>query len=196
LSVAFIGPLIALSESLLNLWVGMETANGGAPMLRTLVLAGLLSCGSNVFSYCAMGVGRADIFARMTFAYAGVAIISTVVLISVYGVKMAGMGIVVASALRLALSLYYTRTQLFPRSDWTPLMVSTLLPLVIGIAFSIALYFVQWRPASWTALSAQYSLYMLALIFANAAVAAMTPRGRDLLRRVHSTLLHREGKIE
>ena len=68
--VMFLAPMVPLAHSLLTLWIGPETAQGGGQILQTLVLGGIVGCGSNVFSYYAMGLGQNAPIAWLSLAYA------------------------------------------------------------------------------------------------------------------------------
>lgn len=193
LSVVFLAPLVPLSHSLLLLWAGAETADGGALLLRTLVLGGIVGCGSNVFTYYAMGVGDNAPLAMMSVTYSIVTIAATIVLMRVFGPYAAGLGLLAASFGRVAAALWLTRRRFFPALAWTDLTVSSVLPLVVGSCIALALQAAQaGEVTNWFALVVSYAGIAAAVLLATLALTALSRTGRAIVARAAAALRRRE----
>lgn len=184
-SVMFLAPLVPLGDSLLTLWIGPDVAQGGAQLLRTLVLGGLVGCGSNVFTYYAMGSGRNAPLAGLSTAYAVLTVAATLVLIVRFGPYAAGGGLLLASVVRVAASLWLTRRLFFPHLAWSRLLIANLSPLFAGIAVALGFQALALGEVSgWAPLVAVYALAAACVLTVNLALTALWPAGREQLARV------------
>lgn len=189
-STMMLAPLALLAHSALQLWVGPETANGGSQMLRTLVVGGMVGCASNVFTYYAMGTGQNAPVAWISLVYAVLTVLATVVLIVHYGPGAAGGGLLVASVVRVALSMWFTRRLFFPQARWMPLFVCNLVPMLAGVGIVYALDGTALGTAStWWGLVADYALTALIVLVAALLSSALWPTGRAVAARVASAAL-------
>lgn len=184
-SATFLAPLVPLAHSVLTLWVGPATAEGGAQLLRTLVLGGIVGCGSNVFTYYAMGTGRNAPVAGLSLSYALVTVLATIVLIANFGPYAAGGGVLVASVVRVAASLWLTRRLFFQGLRWSALLVSSVIPLLAGLAVALGLNATALSEvASWPALAAAYAIAAIAVLVTNLVLTALRPEGREIIGRL------------
>ena len=185
-SMAVLAPLIPLAEPLLRLWAGAEVADGGATLLRTLVLGGLVGCGSNVFTYYLMGTGQNAPVAALAVIYSVLTIVFTVVLLNVYGAMAAGAGLALASVARVALALVFARKRVFSLVPWSPLLISSMLPLGVGIGLAGAAtaWAAPGRIDNWPVLAVAYIAMALAVALAGLAATALTAFGRGLVREL------------
>lgn len=187
-SAMALAPMLPLSGPILTLWVGTEAAQESAILLRTLVLGGLIGCGSNVFWYYAMGIGRNRPLALITVLYALVTVFFTVLLIRAFGPLAAGTGLLVASAIRVGLALGFTRRDLFPHLSWAALLVSTVVPLATGASFALAIQVIGVGPvASWAQLIAIYIAMACAIMLSTLALSSLTATGRAIISEVIRT---------
>lgn len=186
-SAMFLAPLVPLAHSMLTLWVGPATADGGAQLLRTLVLGGIVGCGSNVFTYYAMGTGQNAPVAWLSLTYALLTVLATIVLIVNFGPYAAGGGLLVASVVRVAASLWLTRRLFFQGLRWSSLLVSSVVPLLAGLAVALGLTATALSEvAGWPALVAAYALAAIAVLVTNLILTALWPVGRETVARVIS----------
>ena len=191
LSVVFLAPLVPLSHSLLLLWAGAETADGGALLLRTLVLGGIVGCGSNVFSYYAMGVGENAPLAWLSVLYSLLTIVATVVLMRAFGPYAAGAGLLVASFGRVGAALWLTRRRFFPALPWSDLFISSVLPLAVGSTLALALHATTAGEfTSWASVVAGYVAVAAAVFLATLALTLPWRSGRAIVGRVVGALRH------
>lgn len=179
-SVLLLGPLVPTAHALMDRWVSPEAANGGALMLQVLVLGGIVGSGTIVFTYCAMGTGRSDLPARSTLIYALVTVVATLWLVSVWGQIAAGAGLLLASLVRVGLTLYFTRKDLFVRLPVTDLLASTVLPMVAGCAAALLLARSGFVAASsWPGIAVAYLICSLILGIVLLGSSLITPFGRS-----------------
>jgi len=154
-------------------------------LLRTLVLGGIVGCGSNVFTYYAMGMGRNAPLAWLSLSYALLTVLATIVLIVNFGPYAAGGGLLVASVLRVVVSLWLTRRLFFRGLRWSTLLVSSVTPLLAGTAVALGLNTTALSAvASWPALVAAYAFAAIAVLLANLVLTALVPAGREIIGRV------------
>ncbi|MGE8358266.1 MAG: hypothetical protein ACN6N0_17930, partial [Microvirgula sp.] len=187
--VAMLGPIVPLADSLLRLWVNAETADGGALLLRTLALGGVVGCGSNVFNYCAMGLGRTDLLARMSWLYSFLAIACTILLIWFFGPMTAGAGLLLASVVRVAIAMYWTRIELFADMRSSEIIISTLVPLAVGVLVPVGLTLTHLgHVSSWWALIPAYAGMATLTILSTILLTMLFAEGRQILSRIHQAL--------
>jgi len=185
LSVAALGPIFPLSDAILLLWAGPEAAAGGASLLQILILGGMLGCGSNVFTYCAMGLGLSATVARLVWIYSVLTVLASVALLWWWGATAAGVGLLIASAVRLAIAMAWTRKYLFEELAWGTLMTSMLLPLVAGITVSVILAETKIGVGlRWWEILLLYPLAALIIALVSTGLALATPPGRRLLSTI------------
>jgi O-antigen/teichoic acid export membrane protein len=180
-SAAVLAPLIPLADALLTLWVGPEVADGGAIIMKTLVLGGLIGAGTNVFTYYTLGSGRPAQIARISLAYAAVTIVASLLLLTLLGPMAAGAGLVVASVFRLAASLLLAHRGLFAGSGLSALLQSTLVPMSIGTGLAYGLLLVN-LPAvnSWGQVAGQYTAIAGAVVVLCTGSLGVSKVGRKL----------------
>lgn len=189
-------PLIPLSEDILALWLHDPQATGAAPILRTLVAAGVIGCGVNVFSYFAMGTGQPAMLAKVTAAYSVLTIVLTALLIHQFGARGAGVGALIAGILRLWLVLLYSRRSFDGLLSVSRVVVCTLSPLIAGLLVSWLWYRTDLvSPHTWPLLGLSYTLIAVTVALASLALTCISAAGRtlvlDTLRAARSIVLRR-----
>ncbi len=188
-SVMFLAPMVPLAHSLLTLWIGPETAQGGGQLLQTLVLGGIVGCGSNVFSYYAMGLGQNAPIAWLSLAYALLTVLATIVLMVNFGPYAAGGGLLVASAARVAASMWLTRRLFFQGLRWSTLLVSSLTPMLAGLVVALGLSATRLTEvSSWPLLIAAFAVSALLALLCSLALTLLWPTGREIVGRVFTAL--------
>jgi len=189
LSAMILAPLVPLSHSLLALWIGPQTAEGGALLMRTLVLGGLIGCGSSVFTYYAMGIGQNAPVAWLSVLYALLTVSATIMVMQVFGPYAAGVGLLFASIVRLAVSIWLTRSRFFVTLRWSDLAVSSLLPLVAGVGVALWLHAVGAGLVSgWLQLLLFYTLAATTVLAAVLMLTAPWAVGREIIGRVFAAV--------
>jgi len=152
-------------------------------LLRTLVLGGIVGCGSNVFTYYAMGIGRNVPVAWISVAYSVITVVLTVALISAFGPLAAGGGLLAASVLRVGAALVVTRHDFFPALAWGELGVSTLLPIAAGTAVALGAWHLGLGVAStWLGAGLLYAVFAAAVLACTLVLTAAAPSGRQIVR--------------
>lgn len=188
-SAVLLAPLVPLAGTVLTLWVGPEVANGGAQLLSTLVLGGIVGAGSNVFVYYAMGLGQNAPVAFISVLYSVITVVFTVLLIKTIGPLAAGAGLLVASVARVAAALVITHRNFFPQLPWGELVVSSVLPLAVGVSIALAAQgFGVGHIQGWVHLIAFYAVLGAAVVAATIAVTALTGSGRKILMQTYLSL--------
>jgi O-antigen/teichoic acid export membrane protein len=198
LAACALAPLIPLAWDIIALWVNPATAAGAAPMLRSLAAAGVVGAGANVYFYFAMGTGQTSRLALLTVIHAITTVAMTIVLIRLYGSAAAGLGFLIASALRIALILPLTARSFGGSVSLWALMACTLPPLFAGLAGGAALNGIGAGSANtWAELAARYAAMFCGVAIACGALTSMTTRGRRLvgecLRKTCGMLLPARG---
>lgn len=188
-SAALLAPLVPLAGAVLTLWVGAEAANGGAQLLSTLVLGGIVGAGSIVFVYYAMGIGRNAPVAFISVLYSVVTVVFTVLLVKAIGPLAAGAGLLVASVVRVAAGVIITRRDFFPQLPWSELLLCAVLPLAVGMSIALAAQRVGvGHIQGWVHLIALYTALSAAVLVAVVAMTALTGSGREILVQTYLSL--------
>ena len=100
--------------------------------MRTLILGGLLGCGTNVFAFYLMGVGRNAPFALISLLYSSLTIILSVLIVRHWGGYAAGVGLAIAGGVRVLVSLGVMRLRILRNIRVRDLVTSSIAPLVAG----------------------------------------------------------------
>jgi hypothetical protein len=148
-------------------------------------VAGVLGGGMNVYFYFALASGMTLQLAILSVAHSIILVVSSAILISMYGATAAGMGYVLANALRLVAVLHLSE-KAFKRelSEWA-VVQSTVLPIFSGLAASWLLY-IYFGPKfhSWSYVVAYFVVAPVCIAAATAAAAWTTRQGRTVVRDV------------
>lgn len=189
LGVAALAPLIPLSGELLTLWISKEIADGGAQMLRTLAAASVLGCGVNVYYFFAIGTGQSARLAGLTVAHALLTVLFTIVAIKTFGPLAAGAGYLLANAIRLGVTLWFTGQHFSAAADMRKLLQCTLPPLIAGLLLSVAWWQSNWlAPSGWAQLLAAYVVVAASVVCVSVAATAFSANGRQLASETLSAL--------
>lgn len=190
-----LGPMIPLAEPFMRMWIGSTGAEGAGILLRTLIVGSLVGCGSNVFSFFLMGIGRNMPSVLVSLTYSALTIIFSIIALSFWGPYAAGVGLAAAGAVRIALSLYVIKTGILKSMLIASWCASTLLPLCISIALGYA-WLNAVSPASvqgWGALLRTYAMLSTSIGLAICVAAGLTKFGRgalvDLFRIIRGLLV-------
>jgi len=187
-SVALFAPIIPLAEGVMTFTIGSEVGNQSSSILRTLAIASILGCGSNVFTTCAMGLGKSKTIASIISIHSIATVICTAILISLFGVVAAGMGLAAANLLRLMIAIRYSRKELFDFAKVSELFVSVLLPIIICTTSALAIWMTYSNTYdSLLELAAHYGLFSLFFLTISVAATATTVSGRILLKKAYLT---------
>ena len=196
LGVAALAPLIPLAGDLLTLWVNKETANGGAQMLRTLAAAGILGCGINVYYYFALGTGQSGRVASITVAHAVLTVVFTYIAIKNFGPVAAGAGYLVANAIRLGVTLWFTGQYFSATMAMRKLIECTLPPLIVGLLLAVVWWHSDWlAPSGWAQLIVSYFIVASSVVCISIATTAISANGRLLVVETLSSLRRLIGKV-
>ena len=184
IAAAALAPLIPLSAALVALWVGADATEFGAPILCTLVTAGIVGSGMNVFSYFAMGNGYSKQLGVMALAHsAAVALCSTALILN-FGAMVAGAGFLAANVLRLVWATSLTPSMIGNRLRMREVAQSTLPPLGSGLLVGWCLWPVS--ASSWLALAGNYALIAAAVLLASLVLSAIFPAARALMLGIYA----------
>lgn len=196
LGVAALAPLIPLAGDLLTLWVNKETANGGAQMLRTLAAAGILGCGINVYYYFALGTGQSGRVASITVAHAVLTVVFTYIAIKNFGPVAAGAGYLVANAIRLGVTLWFTGQYFSATMAMRKLIECTLPPLIVGLLLAVVWWHSDWlAPSGWAQLIVSYFIVASSVVCISIATTAISSNGRLMVVETLSSLRRLIGKV-
>jgi O-antigen/teichoic acid export membrane protein len=186
-AAAALAPLIPLAGPLIAQWVDAETAKGAAPMLGTLVTAGIIGSGANVFFYFALASDQNARMARLSIVHAVVLVISAVILLCWIGPIAAGMGYVLANLIRLAWIVRMSG-QVFSGVLGIPeLLQCTLSPLVGGLGVGWLFHAIWPGTASgWLFLILGYLSISSLVVITAIACTWVFPSGRQVVREAHA----------
>jgi O-antigen/teichoic acid export membrane protein len=183
ISSAALAPMIPLAGSILQLWIGPQAGGDAPTLLRTLVFGGIVGCGSNVFTYFAMGIGRNRPVAWLSVMYSVITVVLSIALIRFYGAAAAGVGLLFASFFRVGAALVVARREFFPQARIEELLVGMVLPIAVGSAVAWLLYEAGMEASSWPVLVAQYVASGAAVVAVACSVSLLAPSGRRIMRR-------------
>jgi len=183
-AAAALAPLIPLSTAVVTLWVGVDASEVGAPMLRTLVTAGIVGSGMNVFTYFAMGRGHTGRLGAMALVHSATVGLCSTALILGWGPLAAGAGFLVANVLRLIWATAITPSIIDNKMSIVEVAQSTLPPLAAGLLVGWCLWPVA--AGSWLALAVSYVLISVAVFLAAVALSAPISAPRALMRRIYA----------
>jgi O-antigen/teichoic acid export membrane protein len=180
---ALLVPAIPLADPIIRLWASPEVADGGAWFLKILILGGVIGSATNVATYFLMGSGQARPLAYVSMVYSLGIIVGSAVLLTVYGAVMAGMGIVLASLVRVCHSGVLIRRYFQGLISVPTLLNSTLLPMCSALLLAALLELtplenLQSWPGLLLALAAVGTLTVCIAVLA----AALTAEGRSWIR--------------
>lgn len=189
ISASLLVPLAVLSNGVLTLWVGADVARGADQMLFVLVLGGVVGSASNVFTYYAMGMGRNKPVAGVSMLYSVLTVVSTIVLISAFGSAAAGTGLLLASVVRVAVSMVLTKRLFFTGLPWSALLVSTALPVLVGCGVALACQHLLTLPSGgWMQLAFHYGTLSALVLLACVLATGTTSSGRHLIAQFAQSL--------
>ena len=189
MGVSIMAPLLPLSGSLLWLWVGPEVGAESGFLLRTLVLCGILGITTNVFMQYAMGIGRNKPAAWVSIGYSIATVVFSVILLSSYGPRAAGAGMLVASVLRIFAVLHVSKKYYFPHLPHAELMQPLVLPVSIAIAASATARFAGiGETDNWVRLLVDYALITASVSALIVCASFFTRSGGEMALRTIAAL--------
>jgi len=179
-----LAPLIALSSVVITLWVDAGAAQFGAPMLRTLITAGIIGSGMNVLTYFAMSRGYTRQLGIMALAHSIAVGVCSTLLIFGFGPLAAGGGFLVANVLRLVWAIVITPHIIGNRMPASEVALSTLPPLAAGLFVG---WFIDPVPATnWLAVFWNYALIGLTVFIASLALSLVFAPPRTLMLKIYA----------
>lgn len=182
LGAAALAPLIPLSSELISLWVSEDAADGGSQMLSTLAAAGILGCGVNVYYFFAIATGQGTRIAALTVAHAAITILLTVIVISIFGSLAAGIGYLIANAIRLCVVLWFSAQYFSVVANLLKLTQCILPPLISGLLMALILVQSSWlMPVGWIQLIAAYVFVGCTVITVSIATTSLSADGRQMI---------------
>ncbi len=191
-AAAALAPLIALSTAVITLWVDAEAAQNGAPILRTLVTAGIVGSGMNVLTYFAMSRGHTRQLGVMALAHSiAVGVCSTALILGL-GPLAAGAGFLVANVLRLIWATVITPSIIGKRMPVSEVAQSTLPPLAAGLLVGWFIWPIS--AASWLAVSANYAWIGIAVFIASLTLSFLFAMPRTLMLSIYAGVRNNYSK--
>lgn len=190
-SVVAMMPLLPLAHALISLWVNPEAADAGAPVLHLLLSAAALGAGATVYTYQALGTGRSNELAALTIAQAACTVLIAIPMIRLFGIAGAGVGIVVANALRLLACWLLVSRNFGSHMPMSTLSTMAGSPIVAGLAAGwIAV--ARWEPGvmGWGSLIAAYAAMACATLAIVILATSLHVGGRQLLAAMRTRVLH------
>ena len=129
----------------------------GAQMLRTLAAAGILGCGVNVYYFFSIGTGQSSRIAKITVAHALLTVILTILAIHMYGPMAAGVGYLIANAIRLCATAWFASKYFSTVASLHKQIECTMPPLIAGLLVAWAWTQTNWlMPVGWAQLFVVY----------------------------------------
>ncbi len=191
LGAAVLIPAAVLSRPLIDLWIPEESIDLGATMLFTLLVAAHLGTAAGIFNHYLMGTGNTRVLTSITVVFAGCIAALSIPTINVYGPTAAGVGTLVASALRNVLVVWWLRRLMLDLSR-DDIVVCLGLPLVIGSSFAFLSLAYDWSFIdNWIALGSCYTAVAALILGTIVAGTALSDCGRELLVAVWRRVIHR-----
>ena len=181
-SALTLGPIMTLAYPALHLWVGEGVANGGGFLLSIAVASSLVNSSSLVYTYCALGTGQLKYLVRISIAYSVITVGLTVILILLIGPYAAGLGMLIASVVRVILSILIVKRHFFKDVRLTELFVSSIMPILITFLLAILWsFYVSSIIFTWPYLIAMYIVISLSILISILATSSMSVFGRILI---------------
>ncbi len=192
LGACALAPMFPLADSLITLWIGSAATELGSTMLRTLTVAGIAGCATNLYYYLALGTNQQGQLAGLTSAHAVITVTLTTVAIWLFGPAAAGVGYLLANIARLLIAMWLIEhyfNRLLTRSS---VLGSIAIPLGVSITISLLIFLSgNVRPESWAGLVASYILIGLLCILAIGTATALSRSGRKNLASALSLVRHK-----
>jgi O-antigen/teichoic acid export membrane protein len=133
LAAAALAPLVPLSASLIDLWVGANGLPLGATILSTLVTAGLIGSGANALVYFMLARGHSELLARVNIMHGITVITLSIGLLFLFGPIVSGVGILIANILRLIFFVWKMPNISDSGASITAMASKTQLPILTGL---------------------------------------------------------------
>lgn len=183
-------PTAMLAEPLLTLWIGAGHVGMAATMLTVLSVAGLMGTGSDVYTYAQMSSGDTRSIAVISTVAAAVTIAISIPAIWLIGPVAAGLGLLIASTVRIAMFVVWLRPQSLPRVTLNDTLIAPVIPIVVGIAVLalVASANLAWIDG-WTELGACFAALAGIVAAAIIAVTATMPGGREVIAAFYHRFL-------
>jgi O-antigen/teichoic acid export membrane protein len=198
LSSLTFGPLMALSYAAIDLWVGKSVGSSGGLLLTTLVAGGLVGSGSNVYTYFALGTGQLKNLMKISMVYSFATVGFTIVLILSIGPNAAGFGILLASIIRVILSIRIVKIYSFKDLKFAELIVCSILPIFITFTLAVAWsFFIPSIVFTWSRFLFIYLMISFSILFTILACSYMTSFGRAfIVKNLHNEILNFRRKSD
>lgn len=183
LAVSVLGGLIPVAGQVLQLWTNAEVAMQGERVLVILALAGILGCGTNVFSFYLVGSGKTRTNALISLMTAITITMTSALALPLFGWQAAGWSSFAGLAVQMIAVVTLMRRS-FELLD-TPSRIAhfVLAPLLVGAVAALvlrqglALLFGHHASTLWQ-VTGEYSLSTIIVAGSVVAVARLGPYGQ------------------
>jgi O-antigen/teichoic acid export membrane protein len=174
-----LAPLIPLSWHIIALWVNQEAATGGATMLSSLTVAGILGCAVNVYHFHTMGIGDVFRLTQLTFITAILTVVFTFIFILNFGPLAAGIGVIVGNGVRLVFVIFFSKKSFESFISLRTLILVTMPPLLAGLLVAYAWDFSGiLTPSTWPLIVVDYVLVSACVAIASIVMTSISAQGR------------------
>lgn len=192
-SAAIMVPLSVLAGPILALWINSQVAVDGAPVLRILLIWGLLNLANTSFNYLLLATGGAARLAKINLLYGAIAIMSTVMIGVLAGPMYAPYGLVFAAIVSFFLKLVGIKQLIGMPQSVLLLAVRTLLPATTGFLTAFGLSgLMPSQSLGWVGLIGTYTALGICVLLSNFLLVSIRAQDRWLLRPI-LTLARRQS---
>lgn len=196
IAAAALAPMAPLATSAIGLWIGAEAVPYGGLILRTLVTAGLVGCGTNALFYFMLGQGIGAKLAKINIAHCMIVVAVSSALILTVGPIAAGVGFLVANVIRLAFLVMQMPRLTGRVMTVYEMAVATQVPILIGVL-------VAWAPwpdhftnaTTWGKLFFQYSVVAFVTLISCVLFGSLVKESRLFVVNIIDALLHRLSRL-
>ena len=195
LAACALGGIIPVASPLLARWTNAEAAAQSEQLLVTLAIAGMLGCGTNVFSFYLLGSGKTRLSALISVITAVVITGTSAWTLPLFGWQAAGWSSLAGMVVQMAAVTVLMRRS-FELSDCSSRIVHFVLaPLLVGILVALALRLALgqlslWETPSWWYVVAGYGVSALAVGIAILIASLLGPYGQVSLRDLQRIIMH------
>jgi O-antigen/teichoic acid export membrane protein len=195
LAVSVLGGLIPVAGPVLQLWTNAEVAAQGERVLVTLALAGILGCGTNVFSFYLLGSGKTRANALISLVTAITITITSALALPLFGWQAAGWSACAGMAAQMIVVVVLMRCSFSLPDAPSRIVHFVLAPLLAGALAAMALrhgltgLFNSDAPAWWL-VAGGYGLSAVAVAGTAVAVARLGPYGQVCCRDLQRIAAH------
>jgi O-antigen/teichoic acid export membrane protein len=187
LAASALGAIVPVAGPVLDLWTGPRVAGEAELTLVTLSVAGILGCGANAFVFYLLAEGRSRSNAIIAFVTAVFTLLTSVVVLPVFGWRAAGWSACVGMLAQIVTVFSLLGKAFDQPGGWARVFHFVVQPLLTGIVVALLLRHASGAlfPASmlpWWAVGALYGAAALVIFGAAVAVSLLGPYGKTCRR--------------